>query len=119
MIVSENGTVKYYHGIDFEGSLLAVKAVGKGRYAMECVLAVPMFLLVLLAWPIVFTDDNFQSNVQVSTLFWFIFVVFGVVLRGIGLSQAWLLYRVFQLVRSPEWDHKCCNEPHHQSRAQL
>ena len=119
VIVSENGTVKYYHGIDFEGSLLDVKAVGKGRYAMECVLAVPMFLLVLLAWPIVFTDDNFQSNVQVSTLFWFIFVVFGVVLRGIGLSQAWLLYRVFQLVRSPEWDHKYCNEPHLAGKAHL
>ncbi|WP_412074123.1 hypothetical protein [Tritonibacter mobilis] len=103
VIVSENGTVKYYHGIDFEGSLLAVKAVGKGRYAMECALAIPMILLMLVVWPVVFTDDNFPNNVPVSTLFWFMFVVFGVVLRGIGLSQAWLLHRVLRLVRSPDW----------------
>lgn len=106
VIINDNGRLKYCHGVDFEDSLLAVKSVGRGRYVMECALAIPMILLMLLVWPVVFTDDNFQNNIPVSTLFWFMFVVFGVMLRGVALSQAWLLYRVLRLVRSPEWDLK-------------
>jgi len=97
---------KYIHGAEVKDPLLAVKAAGRVRYLTEFSLAIPLIFLMLVVWPIVFTDDSFQDNVPVGTLFWLMYIIFGLMLRGFGLNQAWLLYRVLRLVRSPEWYKK-------------